>query len=377
MAPSDPADAPYEVLLYYRYADLPSADVDALLASQKTLCASLGLLGRVRISEEGINGTLGGDPASIQGYIDAVESSVDAFVGLEIDWKRSPADVLPFEDLILRRVKEIVSIELPDDECHVANTGVHLSPTDFHAAMLDATTTTNKDAIAVIDVRNNYEYNIGHFKDAMNPSTRRFGQFPQWVRDHLPLLQQKDRILMYCTGGIRCEKASSYLKHLGLTNVYQLQGGIHRYLEAFPDGGAFVGKNFVFDQRVAVASENDHVVGVCQGCNVSHDAISGIRCSYCRMHVMLCGDCYDPTTTPIVFCPEHTWMGDGSPAELATKLKTLEAQLLVPANVGPKGKGRRRSIRKQMDAIEAVVQHHRPDDVDRDVTNNGDDRRVA
>ena len=84
----------------------------------------------------------------------------------------------------------------------------------------------------------------------MNPNTRRFGQFPEWVRDNLPVLKQKDNIFMYCTGGIRCEKASSYLKHLGLSNVFQLNGGIHRYLEAFPDGGNFQGKKFVFDESM-------------------------------------------------------------------------------------------------------------------------------
>ena len=90
---------------------------------------------------------------------------------------------------------------------------------------------------------------IGHFDGALNPKTRRFGQFSEWVDQELDDLRTKDKILMYCTGGIRCEKASAYLKYLGLENVYQLQGGIHRYLEAFPDGGFFKGKNFVFDQR--------------------------------------------------------------------------------------------------------------------------------
>ncbi|CAK4679515.1 hypothetical protein LEN26_017425 [Aphanomyces euteiches] len=337
-----PTTGPFQVVLYYRYVNLTEDEVEATIAFQQDLCASLGLSGRVRLSEEGINGTLGGTPESIQAYIDAMASQPFS----DVDWKLSTADELPFNDLLIRRVKEIVSIELPDDECRVSDTGIHLKPEEFHAAL---ESTANA---AVIDVRNNYEFNIGHFKNAMNPSTRRFGQFPQWVRDHLEELQTKDSILMYCTGGIRCEKASAYLKHLGLSNVYQLQGGIHRYLEAFPDGGAFVGKNFVFDQRVAMSSSNDQVVGHCQGCDSAHDVISGIRCSYCRMHVMLCTACDDKLDRP-VFCHDHEWMGQGTVDDLALKLVGLESKLT--ASIGPKEKGHRRSIRKQMDAIQASL----------------------
>ncbi|OQR98196.1 hypothetical protein ACHHYP_09061 [Achlya hypogyna] len=331
-----------EVVLYYKYADVTAARADEIAAWHETTCAALGLCGRVRIAEEGINGTLGGAPNAIDKYIDAMEAAGDF---QHVDWKRSHADALPFDDLLVRRTKEIVSIELPDTECHVRGTAEHLSPKAFDAMLAS-------DAnMAVIDVRNDYEYNIGHFKNALNPRTRRFGQFPVWVRDQLPLLQAKDSILMYCTGGIRCEKASAYLRHLGLENVFQLDGGIHRYLEAFPDGGHFVGKNFVFDQRVSMASENPEVVGKCTECLDAHDVVSGTRCAYCRTHVLLCVKCTRALSEKRVqvLCPEHSWMGDGSEDELRAKWAALEASLA--AMEGPKGKGRRRSIRKQMDAI--------------------------
>jgi UPF0176 protein len=108
---------------------------------------------------------------------------------------------------------------------------------------------TSNIFVGPLSLFSSHLYSIGHFKGAINPGTRRFGQFPAWLREQLPVLEKKYAVLMYCTGGIRCEKASSYLKYLGLKNVYQLQGGIHRYLEKYPDGGQFVGKNFVFDQR--------------------------------------------------------------------------------------------------------------------------------
>ncbi|EQC25529.1 hypothetical protein SDRG_16612 [Saprolegnia diclina VS20] len=333
-----------DVLLYYKYAALSATEADDVAAWHERFCGALGLHGRVRIAEEGINGTLGGPAAAIDAYIAAMEASA-AFGGLAIDWKRSAAEALPFDDLLIRRTKEIVSIELPDDMCHVRGTAQHLSPTDF-----DAKLTT--DNVAVIDVRNDYEYNIGHFQGALNPRTRRFGQFPVWVRETLPQLQAKSAILMYCTGGIRCEKASAYLRHLGLENVYQLEGGIHRYLETFPDGGHFLGKNFVFDQRVAMASRNDAVVGKCSACDDAHDAVSGTRCAYCRTHVLLCDGCVEAKAAKRiqVLCGDHAWMGDGSSDELVAKHAALEATL--SQHEGPKGKGRRRSIRKQMDAIE-------------------------
>lgn len=191
----------------------------------------------------------------------------------------------------------------------------------------------------------------------MNPNTRRFGQFPDWVRSELPTLQQKDKILMYCTGGIRCEKASAFLSHLGLRNVYQLDGGIHRYLERFPDGGGlFHGKNFVFDQRVSMASTDDRVTGKCEKCAVPHDVVSGARCTYCRSHILLCDACRargedDPA---LFFCLEHVELVAGDAETLTRRAQALEHAL---AQVhGKAKKGKRRSLRKQLDTVTRRIQ---------------------
>lgn len=165
---------------------------------------------------------------------------------------------------------------------------------------------------------------------------------------------------MYCTGGIRCEKASAYLKHLGLENVYQLQGGIHRYLEQFPDGGGlFQGKNFVFDQRVTMASEDKTVTGQCERCDAPHDTLSGTRCAYCRMHVLLCEDCRASAkergeTDDDVFCGEHLPMVSGTKEQLEQRMKDLQNTL--DREQGRGRKGRRRSLRKQLDTIERRIQ---------------------
>lgn len=202
---------------------------------------------------------------------------------------------------------------------------------------------------------------IGHFDGAMNPRTRRFGQFPEWVRSELPELQKKEKILMYCTGGIRCEKASAYLKHLGLANVYQLQGGIHRYLERYPDGGGlFQGKNFVFDQRVAMASADPTVTGKCEHCATPYDIVSGTRCKYCRMHVLLCESCRDDAKKTardqslMLYCQEHVHLVQGDAAQLDARAHELRNQLVQVQ--GRAKKGKRRSLRKQLDTVELRIQ---------------------
>ncbi|KAF1316085.1 Thiosulfate sulfurtransferase/rhodanese domain-containing protein 2, partial [Globisporangium splendens] len=345
-------DAPkYAVVLYYKYVRLGEtpAQVEQLVRDHEQLCARLELTGRVRIAMEGINGTLGGKAESVAQYIATMQQS-PCFQG--IDWKTSSSDVEPFPELQVRLVQEIVAMEIPDEQCDLANGGTHLTPEEFHHEQQ----VNAPERIALIDVRNNYEYNIGHFEGALNPKTRRFGQFPDWVRAELPELQKKDKILMYCTGGIRCEKASAYLKHLGLEKVYQLQGGIHRYLERYPDGGGlFQGKNFVFDQRVAMASEDPTITGKCECCDVPYDIVSGARCKYCRMHILFCESCRaNDEDESLLYCEEHAHLVTGDAIQLSQKAQQLQSEL--DEVQGKAKKGRRRSLRKQLDTVERRIQ---------------------
>lgn len=355
MAPNasamEPAPAPYTVALYYKYVRIAASDADvaAFVSAQEQLCQRLQLTGRVRIAIEGINGTLGGTAEHIDQYIS--EMTQDPRFA-DVDWKTSASNVAPFPELLVRHAPEIVTLELPDAQCDPTRGGTHLTPHEFHDAQLKGPSA----AIAVIDVRNTYEYNIGHFDGAVTPQTRRFSQFPAWVRRELPTLQQKEKILLYCTGGIRCEKASAYLRHLGLENVYQLQGGIHRYLEQFPDGGKFQGKNFVFDQRVAMTAEAaDSITGQCSRCATPYDTVSGLRCFYCRTHVMLCDACRGEEQPvdqdePFVFCEAHAHLAEGSVDELTKLAEQLQDALANETGHGRKGK--RRSLRKQLDVVD-------------------------
>ena len=343
------------VVLYYKYVRLCETLVElkAFADAQERLCRSFRLTGRVRLAREGINGTLGGSSANIERYIQAMQHQPQF---TDVDWKTSRSDVEPFLDLHVRVVAEIVALEVPDNTYDLTQRGHHLTPEQFRAEQVNA----DPESIALIDVRNTYEYQVGHFVGALNPKTRRFGQFPQWVQQELPRLQQKSKVLMYCTGGIRCEKASAYLKHLGLSHVYQLEGGIHRYLERFPDGGGlFQGKNFVFDQRVTMASNDQAVTGQCERCHVPHDTLSGMRCAYCRMHVLVCESCRADAkargeTKDDVFCDNHLSLISGSLEELRARMQALQDSL--SKEQGRRKKGRRRSLRKQLNTVEARIQ---------------------
>jgi predicted sulfurtransferase len=169
---------------------------------------------------------------------------------------------------------------------------------------------------------------------------------------------------MYCTGGIRCEKASAYLKHLGIENVFQLQGGIHRYLEQFPDGGRFKGKNFVFDQRVMMASHDETITGKCEKCQRPYDTMkisgsSSTRCAYCRMHILLCDTCLQAKNDSNneqthLYCEEHVHLVEGDVVTLEQKAQSLR-EIIMQEAVGRKKKGKRRSLRKQLETIEQRI----------------------
>jgi len=351
----------YAIALFYRYVLI--AEPAELVEQLKEKCQRCGLLGRILVSREGVNGTLAGGVAAVNSFV--AELSADPRFA-NIDWKftNDRGDSLPFLGLSIRVVDEIIAsgragsfinsnISFNDATYGgITGTGTHLTPTEFHNAL------ARNDGI-ILDIRNEFEFDIGHFKGSKNLKTFNYaetfdaldqvlGPAPQEGKHEVesrPTTDSTDNgdapqqnIYMYCTGGIRCEKASAYLCAKGYSNVYQLEGGIHRYLETFPDGGLFQGKNFVFDSRVSVgptaapvradgetdttaaeaglntsASTGENVldpckektetmggeldaaqsvVGRCIDCASQHDVYSGfIVCTVCRMPVLVCPSC--------------------------------------------------------------------------------------
>ena len=277
---------PYRVILFYRYVQID--DVQDLQQQLQQHCTEWGLLGRVLVASEGINGTLAGSIDCIENFIRWMKQD-PRFQA--IDWKDSTEAThtkdLPFLTLSIRIEKSIISCgqqeqfiaqhAVFDEQTFggLDNTGVHLPPSEFHDQL---TNHHHTGAGVLLDVRNQFEYDIGHFQAAETLNVATYAE--SWSALDQLLAQKcaskSDPVYMYCTGGIRCEKASVYVKAKGYNRVYQLQGGIHRYLEAYPDGGHFRGKNFVFDGRVSMTGggggKGDDKGGVIDGATSRADA---------------------------------------------------------------------------------------------------------
>lgn len=286
--------SPMTISLFYHYTTI--SDVEALAARLRPLGSALKLAGRIRLSAEGINATLGGTEASVQAFHDVILSELNY---PDIDFKLAPGSNLHFpEGWIVRICKELVTLSVPPEQASWRHAAPHLDPASFRDEILAAC----EEERLVLDVRNNYEHAIGRFQNAIRPPIRQFSDFPKFVDDNQHLFMNK-RVLMYCTGGVRCERASAYLLSTGVaSSVAQLRGGIDRFLKQYPDGGGvFQGKNLVFDTRMAVATEKPVIVGACLICGGPWDDYSSNwRCSHCRCRLLICDkeSCTDCMSLP-------------------------------------------------------------------------------
>lgn len=229
---------PVEVLLYYGFA--PVEDPEALAEAQRQLCESLGIRGRIYVAREGINGTCAGTNEATAAY----RAALHATPGFEaVAFKVDTAPTIPFEKLRVRVRPTIVNLGLEDDVVPAAEGGDYLDPSEWRDRL------ASDAPYLLLDVRNGFEWDVGHFRGAVRAPFERFHEFPKWAAQ---LDVPKDMpVLMYCTGGIRCEKFSGLLRREGFTNVGQLHGGILRYA-AEQGGEHFEGECFVFDDRLRV-----------------------------------------------------------------------------------------------------------------------------
>nr|XP_033772960.1 thiosulfate sulfurtransferase/rhodanese-like domain-containing protein 2 isoform X2 [Geotrypetes seraphini] len=281
---------PGEVLLYYCYCVVENPR--QICAWQRALCERLHLTGKVRIATEGINGTIGGSKIATTLYIEAVLSHPLFKSNLcREDFKTSEGGAHCFPDLRIGVFQEIVPMGINSDHISYKETGIHLSPEEFHKEVekyLSMTDQLKSDTI-LLDCRNFYESKIGKFQNCLAPDIRKFSYFPVYVDQNLELFRDK-RVLMYCTGGIRCERGSAYLRSKAVCKeVYQLKGGIHKYLEQFPHG-FYRGKLFVFDDRYALSS-NTEVISECKYCGVAWDQYKLCSTQHCCQLVLTCSMC--------------------------------------------------------------------------------------
>ncbi len=233
----------YLTAALYKFVALPH--YASLQANIHAACVTKKIKGTILLAAEGINGTIAGLPADIQAVLDFLRTDA-VFEGKfsSLEHKESYADEHPFYRMKVKLKKEIVTMGVPS--VNPNNTvGTYVKPEDWNALIADPD-------VMVLDTRNDYEVHIGTFKSAVNPETTTFREFPQYVAQNLDKTKHK-KVAMFCTGGIRCEKASSYMLEQGFEEVYHLQGGILKYLETVPEEESlWQGECFVFDQRVAV-----------------------------------------------------------------------------------------------------------------------------
>ncbi|MEN3746330.1 rhodanese-related sulfurtransferase [Sphingomonas sp. HF-S3] len=234
---------PIQVAALYQFT--PVEDPSALRAQLQPLCDDLGLRGTLLIAPEGLNGTIAGDDAAIA----AILAHLRALPGCaDLDVKLSRAPAMPFDRMKVRLKREIVTMGQPDID-PLTDVGHYVDPADWNA-LIEAPDTI------VIDTRNAYEVALGSFQGAIDPHTRSFREFPDWFRAFRKAREADGpmpRVAMFCTGGIRCEKSTAFLKAEGLDDVYHLKGGILAYLEQVPAADSrWEGECFVFDQRVTV-----------------------------------------------------------------------------------------------------------------------------
>lgn len=241
----------FEVLLYYKY--VPIENAEAFAAEELAFCQAIGLKGRILISAEGINGTVSGPKTVTQKYMDHMHS-MENFADL---WfKINEADDFAHKKMHVRYRQEIVALNLADDIDPNQLTGKHLKPAEFREALLDENT-------VVLDTRNDYEDDLGHFQGAIRPEIRNFRELPAWIQANKEIFLEK-KVAVYCTGGVRCEKLSGWLVREGFEDVVQLYGGIENYgQDEATKGDLWQGKMYVFDERIAVDINqvNPSVVG--------------------------------------------------------------------------------------------------------------------
>lgn len=236
------AQPPFKVLAFYKFADLPdAADLKTALAR---FCCARGIRGSFIIAPEGLNGTVAGTPDAIDALAAYLEGGPFGTRLQGAEAKYSSAERMPFLRMKVRLKSEIVTLRAP--EAHPARqVGTYVAAEDWNGLI-------ERDDVLLIDTRNAYEAAIGTFAGAVDPGTANFTEFKDYVEKHLDPRQNK-KVAMFCTGGIRCEKASSYLLAHGFEEVFHLKGGILRYLEVVPEAESrFAGECFVFDERVAV-----------------------------------------------------------------------------------------------------------------------------
>ncbi len=289
----------HQILLYYKYVTIKNPE--KFMVEERLRCEKLGLMGRIIVAKEGINGTLEGLKKDTKKYQELL-SKKRGFSN--IHWKKSEGNGKSFRKLSIKVRSEIVSLSLEKEikgkYCNSKTaksnketdvnpnevTGIHLAPKELRKWFKKG------EKFTIIDMRNDYEHKVGAFEGSVLPPMKNFRDLPKVM----PKLSKykNDKVLTVCTGGVRCEKASGYLIKKGFKDVYQLDGGIVSYMEKYP-GDHFKGALYVFDGRVTMAFDpkigKREIIGHCQKCNKSTEHYADCTNSRCRTQLLCCPVC--------------------------------------------------------------------------------------
>ncbi|MEM7009643.1 MAG: rhodanese-related sulfurtransferase [Thermodesulfobacteriota bacterium] len=263
------------IILFYKFVDIESPDDFA--QNQLDFCNNEGLLGKILVANEGINGSLCGSNEKISNYKEFLKSKKQFE---NINFKEEIGTFNPFKKMIVRVKNEIIRM---DQELDLNKKGKYITPSELIELY------NSNEEFVILDTRNNYESEVGKFKNAITPDIDTFRDFPEALKDLDDLKDKK--VITYCTGGIRCEKATSYMIKEGFKNVYQLQDGIINFCQQFPDT-LWEGKCFVFDQRLLSHVDPDtKPITKCIHCNESSDRYKNCKNPTCDDFIVICESC--------------------------------------------------------------------------------------
>ena len=277
--------AEYRISSFYQFMPFSDSDLARVQGELESLAKQLGVRGLVIIATEGINGSISGETSAVEEF----KVKLQELLGVpELVFKDGAFDQHAFRRFGVRVRPEIVTTGVSESPIPVDG-GNYLSPREWDALL------KSDEEIFLVDTRNNYEFNLGHFRKSVNPKLKHFSDFKPYVESlEIP---KDQKVLMYCTGGIRCEKASTIMQQVGFENVYQLHGGILKYMEEYPHG-EFLGECFVFDERVAVDQEllPTKQYSFCPHCGDPGDL--AIHCARCGKDRKICASCASKMEEP-------------------------------------------------------------------------------
>lgn len=272
----------FRVLLYYKFVNID--DPETFVREHLEFCISIGLKGRILVAKEGLNGTVSGTIEATNSYMDALHAD-ERFA--DMVFKIDEVDQNAFKKMYVRHKDSIITL-LPEDDVNPNEiVGTYLKPNEWYEML-------QRDDVIVVDGRNDYEYDLGHFRGAIRPEIKNFKQFPKWIEENLS--EHKDKkLLTYCTGGIRCEKLTGVLLNQGFKDVYHLEGGIVSYgKDAEVQGKLFDGKCYVFDSRISTRINNtveDIIISKCKHCGKLSDRYINCTNDDCHEQHICCEEC--------------------------------------------------------------------------------------